>query len=47
MPRFAGVRRLTDGFGALVDQCLSEYDLEEWTGGPWLDGRDDPSRAGA
>jgi hypothetical protein len=44
MARFAGVRGLTDGFDALVEQCLSEYDLDGWAGGPWLDGGD--SRAG-
>jgi 4-hydroxyphenylacetate 3-monooxygenase len=44
MARFAGVRGLTASFDALVEQCLSEYDLDGWAGGPWLDGGD--SRAG-
>jgi len=37
MARFAGIRGLTTGFDALVEQCLSEYDLEGWTGDTWLD----------
>jgi paerucumarin biosynthesis protein PvcC len=37
MARFAGIRGLTQGFDELVEQCLSEYDLEGWTGDTWLD----------
>jgi aromatic ring hydroxylase len=33
--RFAGVRGLNDGFDSLVDACLSDYDLDGWTRGPW------------
>jgi len=34
--RFAQVRGLADQFDALVDSCLSEYDLQGWTGDTWI-----------
>ena len=37
MARFADVRGLTQGFDDLVEQCLSDYDLEGWTTDTWLD----------
>jgi 4-hydroxyphenylacetate 3-monooxygenase len=36
MARFSGGRGILDACEALVDQCLSEYDLDGWTGGDWL-----------
>jgi paerucumarin biosynthesis protein PvcC len=36
MARFAGVRGLTNQFDELVEQCLSEYDLNGWTDDTWL-----------
>jgi 4-hydroxyphenylacetate 3-monooxygenase len=37
MARFAGVRGLTQEFDDLVEQCLSEYDLDGWVGDTWAD----------
>ena len=37
MAMFAGVRGLRDQFDDLVERCLSEYDVDGWTGGTWLD----------
>lgn len=39
MARFAGLRGQLEQFDALVEQCMSEYDLDGWTGDVWLDGR--------
>ena len=36
MLRFAGIRGITGAADDLVDACLSEYDLDGWTGGPWV-----------
>jgi 4-hydroxyphenylacetate 3-monooxygenase len=36
MARFSGVRGLTQQFDDLVSQCMSEYDLDGWTDGPWV-----------
>jgi aromatic ring hydroxylase len=36
---FAGRRGRLDEMNALVDQCLSEYDLDGWTGDIWIDDR--------
>jgi aromatic ring hydroxylase len=36
MARFAGVRGLMADFDSLVDQCMSEYDLDGWTEDTWL-----------
>ena len=36
---FAGRRGRLDEMNALVDQCLSEYDLDGWTGDTWIDDR--------
>ena len=36
MLRFAGIRGITGAADDLVTQCLSEYDLDGWTGGPWV-----------
>jgi aromatic ring hydroxylase len=36
MARFAGVRGLMAEFDSLVDQCMSEYDLDGWTEDTWL-----------
>ncbi len=33
--RFAESRGLMDGFDALVEACLSDYDLDGWTGDTW------------
>lgn len=33
--RFAGIRGLTGEFDDLVGRCLSDYDLEGWTGDVW------------
>lgn len=35
MARFAGIRGLTQEFDDLVEQCLSEYDLDGWTSDIW------------
>lgn len=35
--RFAKVRGLADQFDALVDDCLSDYDLEGWTSDTWVE----------
>jgi 4-hydroxyphenylacetate 3-monooxygenase len=37
MVRFAGVRGLLGEFDALVERCLSEYDLEGWRSDTWLE----------
>ena len=37
MARFAEVRGLTDEFDALVERCMSEYDLDGWTDTTWVD----------
>lgn len=37
MARFSGGRGILDGCDALVEQCMSEYDLDGWTGDTWLD----------
>jgi aromatic ring hydroxylase len=36
MARFSGVRGLTQQFDDLVGQCMSEYDLDGWSDGPWV-----------
>ncbi len=36
---FARVKGHLDGFKALADGCLSEYDLDGWTAPTWTDGR--------
>jgi 4-hydroxyphenylacetate 3-monooxygenase len=36
MARFAGVRGLTQGFDALVERCMSDYDLDGWTSDSWM-----------
>jgi len=37
MLRFAGIRGIIGAADDLVEQCLSEYDLDGWTGdGPWV-----------
>ena len=36
---FARRRGRLDEMNALVDQCLSEYDLDGWTGDIWIDDR--------
>ena len=38
MLRFAGIRGITAAAEDLVEKCLAEYDLDGWTGGPWVDG---------
>jgi aromatic ring hydroxylase len=38
MLRFAGIRGITAAADDLVEQCLADYDLDGWTGGPWVDG---------
>ena len=35
--RFAGIGGAREEFDRLVDQCLSEYDLDGWTDATWLD----------
>jgi 4-hydroxyphenylacetate 3-monooxygenase len=40
MARFAGVRGLTREFDSLVEQCMSEYDLDGWTEDTWVAGSD-------
>ena len=35
MARFSGGRGILDGCDALVEQCMSEYDLDGWTGDTW------------
>jgi aromatic ring hydroxylase len=40
MLRFAGIRGITQSADDLVEQCLSEYDLDGWIDGPWLDDGD-------
>jgi paerucumarin biosynthesis protein PvcC len=37
MARFAEVRGLMGEFDELVEQCMSEYDLEGWTGDTWFE----------
>jgi 4-hydroxyphenylacetate 3-monooxygenase len=37
MLRFSGDRGLMDQFDALVEQCMSEYDLDGWTDPTWRD----------
>ena len=37
MARFAGIRGLMAEFDSLVEQCMSEYELDGWTGDVWLD----------
>jgi 4-hydroxyphenylacetate 3-monooxygenase len=37
MARFSGGRGILAGCDALVEQCLSEYDLDGWTGDTWLE----------
>jgi aromatic ring hydroxylase len=37
MARFSGARGILDGCDALVEQCLTEYDLDGWTGDTWVD----------
>ena len=34
--RFSGGRGILDACEGLVEQCLSEYDLDGWTGDTWL-----------
>ena len=34
--RFARSRGLLDGFSALVDQCMSEYDVDGWADPAWI-----------
>ena len=36
---FAGRRGRLDEMNALVEQCLSEYDLDGWTGDIWIGDR--------
>ena len=36
---FARRRGRLDEMNALVEQCLSEYDLDGWTGDTWIDDR--------
>jgi aromatic ring hydroxylase len=36
MARFAGMRGLLDQFDLLVEQCMSEYDIDGWTGDVWV-----------
>jgi 4-hydroxyphenylacetate 3-monooxygenase len=38
MLRFSGIRGITQGQDDLVEQCLSDYDLDGWIDGPWLAG---------
>jgi aromatic ring hydroxylase len=33
--RFAGVRGISEECDQLVEACLSEYDLDGWSDGPW------------
>jgi aromatic ring hydroxylase len=40
MVRFAGLRGLLSEFDGLVEQCLSEYDLDGWTSDVWLNTSD-------
>jgi 4-hydroxyphenylacetate 3-monooxygenase len=35
MARFSGVRGLLSEFDGLVERCMSEYDLDGWTGDVW------------
>jgi 4-hydroxyphenylacetate 3-monooxygenase len=37
MKRFSEARGLLDDFDALVEQCMSEYDVDGWTDGVWYD----------
>ncbi|MFZ0973294.1 MAG: 4-hydroxyphenylacetate 3-hydroxylase family protein [Solirubrobacteraceae bacterium] len=37
MARFSGGRGILDECDALVEQCLTEYDLDGWTGDTWVD----------
>ena len=37
MARFSGGRGILADCDALVEQCMSEYDLDGWTGNTWLD----------
>jgi hypothetical protein len=38
MLRFSGIRGITQVADDLVEQCLSDYDLDGWAdGAPWLD----------
>jgi len=34
--RFARIGGAAEEFDRLVEQCMSEYDLDGWRGGPWL-----------
>jgi 4-hydroxyphenylacetate 3-monooxygenase len=38
MLRFSGIRGITQAQDDLVEQCLSDYDLDGWIDGPWLAG---------
>jgi aromatic ring hydroxylase len=37
MGRFSGGRGILDACDALVEQCMSEYDLDGWTDDTWLE----------
>ncbi len=37
MARFSGGRGILDACDALVEQCMSEYDLDGWTDDTWLE----------
>jgi 4-hydroxyphenylacetate 3-monooxygenase len=37
MLRFSGGRGIMEGADELVEQCMSEYDVDGWTGDTWLD----------